>query len=360
MQGKSLIHYSSTSMSIAPQAELSLDFNRGQKECREVMPDLLKSVAIFGVVYIHGASLVGSNQAIMSAIDIFRFGVPIFIVIWAYFIERSHLGCGLKNRTIIKGLIRLLIPFLVWSAIYFLLTADFDQLTLKKIITRHWSGYGWSGQYFFIVLFQLILIYPMLRWLYDRPFVRNGVLIILMALYISQGYYPEIFPEFFLKMGDRPFFYWVPYVFIAIYLARHPRFRMSAMACFAVFLIPIESALWERHYEQYSAYISPAVLFASAVIMFSTLHRRISGWIFNDSLRGFLQILGSNTMGIFVMNPLVILLAKTFMSDMRQDGVLVNMPLIFIMSFIVTVMIVAICLFVTLLLRRTRLAVLVR
>ena len=148
---------------------------------RNIKIDQIKGAAILGVIFIHGSQFSGGHgflHEITYAIS--RVAVPYFITLFCYFMEKS-LTKNENHMSIYVGRFnKLLIPFLSWSLMYFILTANFSYLVLNpiKIFTMYWSGYGWSGQYFFILLFQLIIVFPLIRRLAENNIVRWFSLII--------------------------------------------------------------------------------------------------------------------------------------------------------------------------------------
>lgn len=202
--------------------------------------DFLKAVVIFGVVFIHGASCLGCGSEFSDFMrKIFRFGVPCFIVIWAYFVEKSLITKDKPQqyKYLKKRFVHLIIVFLFWSLLHFFLTADLQGLTLTKIITMHLSGYGWAGQYFFIILFQLIMLFPLFRMLYVNKVLRYTIYLLSGLLYFIYAYAGDL-PNFVDKLGDRPFVFWIPYVFIGMTLAQGKIVKLSYWWLFLVLLIP--------------------------------------------------------------------------------------------------------------------------
>ena len=272
--------------------------------------DILKTIAIFGVVWIHGSTLLGSLSTFNIVVSqMFRFAVPTFIIIWAYFLEK-----GLQKRTNVWAYYRrrflyLFSVYFFWSLLYFLLLADWDQLSLKSAISKHWSGYGWSGQFFFIILFQLLLLFPGIRIVFDNALFRKGTIVVGMLLFITFGYFDTFFPEIIWKIGDRFFVYWIPYAFWGIYLAREPQLSFSFWGCLSVLLIPLEFLLLKGTDPMFSQYVSPSVFLASILITGPFLLRRsndFSAW--QKKLSSFI---GNNTMTVFVANPIVIIVVST-------------------------------------------------
>ena len=78
--------------------------------------DILKTASIFGVVYIHSYSRYDNLWTEMLS-DLFRIAVPCFIILFAYFFEKSILkGKGFKY--IFSRFSHMLLVFVAWSTIY--------------------------------------------------------------------------------------------------------------------------------------------------------------------------------------------------------------------------------------------------
>src|SRR6187402_786696 len=133
---------------------------------RSIAADLIKSISIFGVVFIHGSTLFGYASYLTEMLrSLFRFCVPCFMIVFAYFYEISYAKKTNQERKAYtySRLKHLFVVFFLWSTFYFLMLVDWKDLTFQQLITKHFSGYGFAGQYFFIILFQIIVLFPLLR-----------------------------------------------------------------------------------------------------------------------------------------------------------------------------------------------------
>lgn len=74
--------------------------------------DLLKAISIFGVVYIHSCSLLGFDYLSQIFQPLFRIAVPCFIIIWAYFFEKSFHVANRKSFFIWRKFKKLFIVFI--------------------------------------------------------------------------------------------------------------------------------------------------------------------------------------------------------------------------------------------------------
>lgn len=276
---------------------------------RNVGVDYLKAISIFGVVYIHGAcTFVKANFLTNTLSDFFRFCVPVFIIFWVYFLEKSILKKENEQRTLLISRFKhLFMVFILWSSMYFLLLVDWNTLTLSSVITKHFSGYGWSGQYFFIILFQLILFYPLIRWTYNYIAIRTLIVLLVVLITAIYSYQPEIIPEFTIKLGDRPFLFWMIYVYVGISLARNEFKKISVCYVLTILLIPVELYLFESP----SPYLRLSILFSTILACSYIIQQK--NLILNTSKVGtIISHIGQNTMIIFLSNPIIIILFNQF------------------------------------------------
>jgi len=317
---------------------------------RNINIDLLKSISIFGVVFIHGAHLFGCESDMTEIMrQLFRFAVPCFVIIWAMFLERGLLS---KSRTdqfsYLKGrFFELFRVYLIWSIIYFIILADFNNLTLIKVITTHFSGYGWAGQYYFIILFQLLLIYPLVRYVYTHKVLRIVILSLSVFFYFIYAFYYDFF--ILSKLGDRPFIFWIPYVFMGIGLARQKIKPIKSIWVLLIVLIPLEFYLKGSYTG--SSYVLLSLLLSSSVIcVYFTKSTTFK--IKAKFLQKAINVIGKNTLTIFVANPLIIMLLDEIISYKAFNC---NLIVSIVYPFLSTTIIITMCLALVSFFRLTRL-----
>ena len=301
---------------------------------RSISIDILKAASIFGVVFIHSSNLLGCESAVSEMFQsLFRFAVPCFVVIWAYFVEKSLI---VKNRQqqvqyLTRRFMHLFVVFMLWSTLYFLISVNWATLTPVKLITTYFSGFGWAGQYYFIILFQLLVLFPLTRWIYKRQNLTIIVVAVLVVLYFVCAYVR--LPSLIDSLGYRVFIYWIPYVFVGIWLARTQtsgrvlnstdksenkksmpakRLFVSKWWLLTIFFIPAESWLMKCGglFNDLNEYVRPAVLFVSVVISVFAIQNNI---IQHNPI----VFIGSRTMTIFVTNSLVIYSLKALFASVR-------------------------------------------
>jgi hypothetical protein len=318
---------------------------------RAFAPDALKAFAIFGVVYIHCRNLAGESPPIEILGEMFRISVPLFIIVWAYFQERAYLAGGSPWSIIPSRFTGLVVPFLAWSFLYLLLTADWSTLTLRMAVTRHWLGSGWSGQYYFIILFQLILVFPLVRRL-PAGALSLGLTFGLFALAFAAA---DLFswPSWVAKLSYRPFLYWLPYVVLGIHLARRPdRPLPRGAAVLGALLIVAEAGLFWPQAGFDSGYAKPGVLIGSGLVAAAFLNREPVPGRVSEALRPAILLIGRNTMGIFLINPLgSVIIAPAIARRVDWHG-FANPAGSLALSLVIAAAVLALCLAATVTLKR--------
>lgn len=301
--------------------------------------DFLKSISIFGVVFIHSR-----NDNIISEItsELFRVAVPLFIVFFSYFLEKNLSSVSTKkeyNDILKQKFFLLFLPYAFFTILYFFILNDLSLIKPRELITGYWSGYGWSGQYFFIVLFQLILVFPLLQKIVNVKLIY--IITISLFLYLIMSY---IFwnLSFVSKLSDRIFIYWLPYAILGILLYRNiDLFKNIAnkLILFTIFLIPTEFFIFNYFNIVHSPYVLVSVLVSSSLIaIYFIVNENIIKKYLPDYLKKLSIYISNKTLGIFVLNPLFIFLLKPFHPYIQVENILIDSIIIFLFSIIIFIL----------------------
>ena len=301
--------------------------------------DFLKSISIFGVVFIHSR-----NDNIISEItsELFRVAVPLFIVFFSYFLEKNLSSVSTKkeyNDILKQKFFLLFLPYAFFTILYFFILNDLSLIKPRELITGYWSGYGWSGQYFFIVLFQLILVFPLLQKIVNVKLIY--IITISLFLYLIMSY---IFwnLSFVSKLSDRIFIYWLPYAILGILLYRNiDLFKNIAnkLILFTIFLIPTEFFIFNYFKIVHSSYVLVSVLVSSSLIaIYFIVNENIIKKYLPDYLKKLSIYISNKTLGIFVLNPLFIFLLKPFYHYIQVENIFIDSIIIFLFSIIIFIL----------------------
>lgn len=329
---------------------------------RLVSADILKVLSIIAVVYIHGSGLISfspsgidfSQEQIGLAANVFRFCVPVFIFFWAYFMEKSILKRG--TSIISSRFYKLLIPYAFWSLIYCMIKADIRHTSLITLFIKHWTGYGWSGQYYFVILFQFVVLFPLwrrisLKLMNFTPFIY--LLSILFFILIAYSGWSQI--RLVVRISDRIFIYWWPYVILGIIHAHRNIIKFSIppfLKWASVLLIPLE-VYWFNP-ATVSPYALPGV-FITSTLLISVMESTLTYQALRPWLASLIQQTANYTLGIYCLNPLIILILNPYFNRLclQFPGSSVIVPLLS------TCLVFSCCLVVIALLKRIKLGFLV-
>ena len=301
--------------------------------------DFLKSISIFGVVFIHSR-----NDNIISEItsELFRVAVPLFIVFFSYFLEKNLSSVSTKkeyNDILKQKFFLLFLPYAFFTILYFFILNDLSLIKPRELITGYWSEYGWSGQYFFIVLFQLILVFPLLQKIVNVKLIY--IITISLFLYLIMSY---IFwnLSFVSKLSDRIFIYWLPYAILGILLYRNiDLFKNIAnkLILFTIFLIPTEFFIFNYFNIVHSSYVLVSILVSSSLIaIYFIVNENIIKKYLPDYLKKLSIYISNKTLGIFVLNPLFIFLLKPFYHYIQVENIFIDSIIIFLFSIIIFIL----------------------
>jgi surface polysaccharide O-acyltransferase-like enzyme len=286
---------------------------------RMVAIDLLKTLAIFGVVFIHS-----NNENVITEYisEMFRFAVPVFVVFFTFFLEKSLSNVTSKQEyfsILTKKFYMLFVPYIFFTIVYFFILNDVSKIQPRDLITGYWSGMGWSGQYFFIVLFQLIIFFPLIqklsniktKWIFFL-FILNLLFYILMAYALWQ--IPII-----SNISDRLFIYWIPYAILGILLYRNinyfKQFANAYVVILSLMLIPLEFIVLDYYKFIHSPYVLPTVLIASVLIsIYFIVHNNLIASYMSEQVKNLSVYISKRTLGIFVLNPYFIFLLKPYIT----------------------------------------------
>jgi hypothetical protein len=269
---------------------------------REMGPDLVKGIAAVGVVAIHASgSIAITPRAVAVIVDWSMLGVPLFVIAWSYNVGRSwEEGAG--NFVWLGRFYRRLIPpFLIWSLFYEVLSGEALHFDISTF-THHWTGSGWPGQYYFILLFLLAPFVPVLRFIVSRnaaAAIVVGTTLVCFTAYSVNLYVPHGI------LAQRWFpFYWLGYATAGLWIARSG-IRIHPAWCV---ILPIVMSIWS--YVDHSIrpplehYFTIPIFLSSLIIGAVVLPRKTSGSRFNAI---FVRV-GRSSLAVFVLNPLLVLI----------------------------------------------------
>lgn len=270
---------------------------------RQINPDLLKALSIFGVVYIHCFWIVGQDTGEYFA-WLCRIAVPCFIVLWAYFAELSVAKGKSFLEYVPLRFLHLFKVFVIWSLIYLFLKESWTMPTVTSWLIRNFGGGAWAGQYFFLILFQLLALFFVIRWVYSQKYLRIAACLAFVLMYVWLGWFYDSVPDGIERLKFKPFVYSLPYVFLGIALARRQIMTFPRITLLTLVLVPIEFATLNLLGKSFNSYLTPTILIAAIAVSAVAITRpSIKCPVL---MHNIIQYIGSKTLVVFVANPLVI------------------------------------------------------
>ena len=159
----------------------------------------VRGICILAVIMIHCPSgQSGVDQTLWLALrQIINFPVAIFIFMAGYFVKPDKVNSTyLKNR---GG--RLLIPFLLWSTLYTIKNALFNDVRAwDKVLFNFVTGQSAAPLYYILVMIQFTLLTPLFVKMKNRKWLYAITPLYLCGLYIwnfNFGMTPSLYGTFF-------------------------------------------------------------------------------------------------------------------------------------------------------------------
>lgn len=208
-----------------------------QKTERNIGIDILRNLAMFGVVVLHcighGSYLDSSNQGIMLLYIICYCAVDVFVCITGY--------VYVNKKIKIARLAELWVTLVFWSIV---LTSIIGVLsgqgiTIKSIISSFFPII--SGSWWFMSAYMLLLVcVPFLNKLIDNISKReHGLLIVIMIVYACLSLVVPLTKNdvFYLNYGYSPIWFIFLYIIGAYIKKYQPLTKLKALVLYIVFLM---------------------------------------------------------------------------------------------------------------------------
>lgn len=263
---------------------------------------LMKGIAIIAVIFIH-TDFMSNNESSIFSRQLFTFAVSMFFFLSGFFVKSKSLD--------IKGIKHIIIPYLIWSIIWFTETTltGSQPITNWKVINSLFFGGAFFPLYFLIVLVEFKLITPLIlenitkltktgkyKWYKDWMLLITPVtLIILYTIQYQTKHQPLIYAQIF------------PTWYIMYYLGCLVKFKaikvdsITALCCLliSIYLMNVETTyiyeiigvpFWAASQIKISSFFYSI----SLCLLFISLHRPVK--------RGIIARLGEFSFGIYILH----------------------------------------------------------
>ncbi len=206
----------------------------------------IRAISAFGIFMIHATggfalySQFNSNAMHISILlnQFFRFGTPVFMIVSGFVLFYNYRNLNEFNakKFYIKKLKFLLLPYIVWSILYFLYINYYfnTQITIASIITlikKIPFGDTYAHLYFIFLIFQFYLLFPIIIKVLGK-YMKRSPLKVFICLFLIQGsvllyaYYFKAYGiskalDFFNKYYWKSVFGWFYYFILGGIIAFH-------------------------------------------------------------------------------------------------------------------------------------------
>ncbi|TDD77021.1 acyltransferase [Flavobacterium caseinilyticum] len=308
--------------------------------------DILRGIAIIAVILIHTLNVEVNNVISWTAIlirQLINFAVPLFIALSGYFMADKVFNTQHTHKMFLeKQLVRVYLPYLIWSLPYMFLGlyfhADTILISLFKLITFQTSGIF----YYVLLIIQFYVFLPLLKKM------ANTKGLIIASLLSFTSCLVLIFLKLFLEIEVPLIIYagnlvtWLMFFILGMYLKNNKmNINNTALLILIILSLILEMIVTKIHYdllnnmnEAITAVKLSSFIYSGMII--TLLLRKKDVYIENFK---FLESLGQVSYAIY-LNHLLILL---FVNNFVKEASLTNQLLIFLftvgVSYLICIMI---------------------
>lgn len=282
--------------------------------------DAFRGIAIIAVVAIHAIPWKLSRCEIyLSYRQMLNFAVPSFIFMSGYWMAKKTEGITGANciNFLRKRLLRVMIPFLFWSLVYFgYAVAKMHDINVAQMPLMFFTGTYTYHLYFVVVIAQLYILTVPLNFIDSRPYgfisilMLNMVGLLIIYHFCLSGYW-HTYADF--HKINSPFYEWIIFYYIGLklgnvddkrYIPRNIHVFIMHALLIAMVISMMEAIIISKfkHGEMSdSALKFSSFIYSTCIIFcFLVLRERLQTW------PRFLVILGEYSFGIYLVHGIVL------------------------------------------------------
>lgn len=327
------------------------------KQERLVHMDLLRILACFSVVMLHGAAqfwydlpVTGAEWQIVNSYNaIVRFGVPIFVMISGAIFLSSDKEINIK-RLYTHNILRLAIIYFVWSAVYGVfdcLRSEWSVLSINDIMTEVYAGR--YHLWYLPMIIGLYMLVPVLQKSLKHLDKKDVEYFLLLFLIIKIGkttilslISTEWMGFLFGVVGLDGILEYLGYFILGYYIARygiekkwHNRIYISGLAG-AVINIVLSS------YKAIQTDVTSAVVYDSfslftffvVLAIFLFFHEKVGKTRFSARACKAIKEISMATLGIYLMHLAVLEALQDVGIHSMMVAPIIGVPLISVICFL--------------------------
>lgn len=323
-----------------------------EKKERYIYIDIIKIVAILGVILIHVADQYKTQIAVTSNkwgamnfwIAIGRFSVPAFVMCSGIlFLNKVKLS---YKEVFCKYIPRLVIAFVIWTLIYALKKANFD---FNKAIKILYKGIPRAHLWFLIMITGLYIITPIIR-IFIKNAKKKDIEYFLLIAFIIQSLIPFLFE--FPKLNWIKNYYkhlypsvvtgYIGYYVLGYYLNKYDLSKKKKIICIFLGIVSIISTvilnMWKskmlnKPISNFFNEFYPNIVFYS-VFIFIVVKEVCSKINFKDKAKKIIGTIGKNIFGIYLVHMLVKDFFDVFNINALMGNAYISIPIVLLLTFI--------------------------
>lgn len=302
---------------------------------------VLRGIAILGVVLIHAISNIENNNINVILRQFINYSVPLFLFISGYLITSEKFN----NKDYIKSFykkrfLRIGIPYLVFSLIAFILNDDLRHISLSKKIFYLLIGQANSIYYYIIVYLQLIVLTPILVKLINK----------INPIFIYSLSFLTILFEYCLILLNKPlpfpynvlsFTTWILFYYMGIVMKNTKSININIkntiiLTISMLILSIVEGFIWFKFFNNISIAVSQTKITS---FLFSYFFIRILMY-YKDSLNNrILKFIGDNSFGIYLIHTFIM---ERFIKLFPYYNDIINLLVTAVVSLLISLLIIII------------------
>lgn len=300
--------------------------------------DFIKGVLIFLVVWGHCIHFFVDGDYLLDPfyIWIYSFHMPLFIFVSGYFATRT------VNGDIVTCIMtrwhRLFLPALIWTIIRFF---SVNIRTVEELGLLQSVYNSFRGIWFLYCLFALYVI----ACLAFKSKYKYTILVLAVIIgYATYPYQPIDTLKHFQIIRQLPLFTWG--LFYASHKTTVNRYKFAGtLLCLILYLSWLYMAIVEHKllFSNETYLVRGVILVIASMVFFVTLNI-IYKYIKKVKIARILVILGENTLGVYMLNGLILYALDGLIPKQKSEIIL----------FLLSVVITLICYGITLLIKRNR------
>ena len=216
------------------------------KKEKDAFWQIIRGICILAVIMIHcpnGLAYPESSADYYTWVlvrQFINFPVAIFIFLSGYFTNSEKVKTAYKDYLIRRGLVRLFIPFLIWSILYtfynnLILMLKGEPINWAGSLLRIAVGKAATPFYYILVLLQLLILTPLfLRFLEKRmtciPYLLSAAYLVFLYIYVcSKGQMPPLYATVFLP--------WAGFYMLGIQCRQKDKIKIT-LSGYIVYILP--------------------------------------------------------------------------------------------------------------------------